>query len=1166
MYRFCFLLICWTSGISLSTGSDCSCLINKECVKYVLENPPSSFLNCSNLTHFEQFHQSRRTCNSSERYHCAWDLQEKEYGEICAKPIAIYPGFRPTREGGLNQGHCRMERYQPFFIESNITFQCIYAKSACIEEGQKIYSNGSIYEDRSCFCDFENGYALVNKTSTHCVPSKEDCTCYKMVCPDKTDLLDKAYKCRRSLIAREKRNIGSNRTIPTMTLQHMTNERYNNIRYNTVVNTSNKEANISIVIICLFCGIVYVVILLVYPVLLDSEKIVIVQEDGDTKIECTVKGPALLKSVEWFKDGTRLTDIDYSTSRDLPNLTLFIKDAQKKDEGIFKCVVRNFVFISKERKIRLKTFPSPTVLEEWNIKENKIVETDAMVNVREIFKASNCVTIIGRSGSGKSTVLRHIALEYHNNEKYEVYPAFSPEDIKLQFDSSKKQIFVFDDVFGKYAVNFLKVDEWVFLMHDVKSYLDHGNLKIMFSSRSHIAEHTQFQRLKYLSSVTCNIQNFPLSSMKKEEIARMYLRDHDVDIIKDIKAEDSNYTDLFPLLCETLSKLLEMDENVKIEEFFKMPFVVLQDVFQQKKTYDKEWYALLSLFVVCNNVLEKQTFKTKHLKDKCRIISHYCGTRNFSEDNIRSSFIKLQKYFTKVSGHKYKIFHDKIFDAVVSFYGKDLFGVILDIAHSDIIRDRFHLQSMQEHCDIEFIIPVPKEKEEQYFKRLFVDTNREILNNEITFTAFANRQLQYKVYRDKFISYCTQNDELKKHILLLSYKATSPLLEIAAQGYEDILQMLIDLKLNVNVFDGKGDTPLHKAAAFGHIGQVRLLLKNKADPNHLNKSAESPLFKAVEEGHINVAEELLKKNVQVNLKNSAGETPLYAASREGLVEMTQLLLKYEADPKTFDVYIGSPLHISAKHNFTKIIELLLKEGADPNLSTNHIESPLYIASLNGKSEAVEFLIQHEADPNKCGKDGRSPLCKAAWNGCKKAVEILLKYKADPNKISEYSESPLYKAARCGHLDIVVMLIENGANVDQSCKDGRTPLYKAAWQDKHEIVQVLLKNGANPNLWSKYFGTPLYRASKEGHTKTVKLLLQSRHTGVNLQSKDGETALFAASKFGYQDIIKMLVAKGADLNIKNDDDKTPMDAALEMEQSETKALLDELSKGRQCSDR
>ncbi|CAG2235398.1 unnamed protein product [Mytilus edulis] len=770
-----------------------------------------------------------------------------------------------------------------------------------------------------------------------------------------------------------------------------TNEVYSNIKNNKVYNNSNNMTGVFIVTMILIYGFSIGFILFVCPVFLPSDKIVIFHENDDTQIECGVRGPSVIWSVEWFKDGKKVPEKNYATSDDESKITLFIKDALKKDEGVYKCVVKN-----------RSGFPVKQVTHCFRRMENERYQDS--INKR-----------------------------YGKSERYFAI-------VKL-CDSSR-------------------------------------------SIRSHITNHPHFRKLKLISSVssTCNIHDFPLSPAKQEEVASKYLRHKDVKIIMGIEPGKIEYIDIFPLLCESLSKLLEMDESVEVDEFFKSPFEVLLKVFQHIKSSKTEIYALMSLFLVCNNALEKRIFGTKPFKDKCRIIAHYCKIPNFSEKDIKQLFIKLQKY-----------------------------------------------------------------------------KQREIFNNDITFTAFANRQLQYKVYRDKFISYCTQNDELKKHILLLSYKATSPLLEVAAQGYDDILNMLIKMHLDVNVFDESGDTPLHKAAAFGNIRSLDLLLNNGADPHRLNKSAQSPLFKAVERGCLKVARKLLEKNVEVDLKNSTGETPLYVAAREGHTNMTKSLLqnkRKKANPKIFDEYIGSPLHISSKENFTDIMTLLLEEGADPNLSTNHIESPLYIASLNGKTEAVKLLIEKKADLNKCGKDGRSPLCKAAWNGYREAVEILLKNDADPNKISEYNESPLYKAARCGHLEIVKMLLEKGAKVDQACKDGRTPLYKAAWKNKYEVVEILLSNNADPNLWSIYFGTPLYRAAKERHVETVKMLLENIKTDVNIRSKDGETALFAAAKFGYRDVIKMLVAKGADMNITNDDGKTPIKAAQEMEHLKTVELLNE----------
>ncbi|CAG2208090.1 unnamed protein product [Mytilus edulis] len=66
----------------------------------------------------------------------------------------------------------------------------------CSEEGQIIFNNGTFRDDRSCRCNFKKGFAL-NITTQHpcqCIPSKEDCSCYKKHCP--TDyVLTPDYVC-----------------------------------------------------------------------------------------------------------------------------------------------------------------------------------------------------------------------------------------------------------------------------------------------------------------------------------------------------------------------------------------------------------------------------------------------------------------------------------------------------------------------------------------------------------------------------------------------------------------------------------------------------------------------------------------------------------------------------------------------------------------------------------------------------------------------------------------------------------------------------------------------------------------------------------------------------------------------------------------------------------
>lgn len=80
---------------------------------------------------------------------------------------------------------CDTSRYQPFKFWSQQLSQCVFTKSSCNEAGQIMLNFGSIFGDSACRCDHIKGYAFVNnpKERCYCIPSDEDCTCYKKFCP-----------------------------------------------------------------------------------------------------------------------------------------------------------------------------------------------------------------------------------------------------------------------------------------------------------------------------------------------------------------------------------------------------------------------------------------------------------------------------------------------------------------------------------------------------------------------------------------------------------------------------------------------------------------------------------------------------------------------------------------------------------------------------------------------------------------------------------------------------------------------------------------------------------------------------------------------------------------------------------------------------------------------
>lgn len=87
-------------------------------------------------------------------------------------------------EGNFDRIECSSTHYQPLQFFSFGNTNCTHLKSPCSEEGQVIEDNGTSYSDRSCRCDYRQGYAFVNDTSVHCscMPSREECTCFQKPC------------------------------------------------------------------------------------------------------------------------------------------------------------------------------------------------------------------------------------------------------------------------------------------------------------------------------------------------------------------------------------------------------------------------------------------------------------------------------------------------------------------------------------------------------------------------------------------------------------------------------------------------------------------------------------------------------------------------------------------------------------------------------------------------------------------------------------------------------------------------------------------------------------------------------------------------------------------------------------------------------------------------
>ena len=77
-----------------------------------------------------------------------------------------------------------------------------------------------------------------------------------------------------------------------------------------------------------------------------------------------------------------------------------------------------------------------------------------------------------------------------------------------------------------------------------------------------------------------------------------------------------------------------------------------------------------------------------------------------------------------------------------------------------------------------------------------------------------------------------------------------------------------------------------------------------------------------------------------------------------------------------------------------------------------------------------------------------------------------------------------------------------------------------------------------------YGSALFNAVNKGNIEAVELLIAK---GVDVDAKDdrfiGQTPLHRAAWKSYKEIVELLIAAGADVNAKNDDGVTPLDTAI-----------------------
>jgi ankyrin repeat protein len=370
-----------------------------------------------------------------------------------------------------------------------------------------------------------------------------------------------------------------------------------------------------------------------------------------------------------------------------------------------------------------------------------------------------------------------------------------------------------------------------------------------------------------------------------------------------------------------------------------------------------------------------------------------------------------------------------------------------------------------------------------------------------------------------------------------------------------LVEMLLNAGVPATSADPSGETALMTAARAGKPEVVKLLLDRGADVNaHESVRGQTALMWAVAQSHKSVVQMLIARGADVNAKSTVfpvtGPQPVNQAGKFGAGAG---IIKQRAPV----VPVGgfSALLYAAREGNREMAELLLASGADILQREAAETNALILAIVNGHYDLALFFIEKGADINASDVFGRTPLYAAI----------------DMRNLTKYSGLD----PRPNPLDPMVLvrtLLEKGANVNARTKthtpargwaqidsawvnvSGQTPFMRAAFSGDLTVMKMLLDKGADPKITAfdgttalmlasgvNFVPNQTYTHSPEESLEAVKLCL-SLGNDLHAVNGIGVTALHGAAHRGSDEMVRFLVEKGARLDAKDKEGRTPLSYA------------------------
>ena len=220
--------------------------------------------------------------------------------------------------------------------------------------------------------------------------------------------------------------------------------------------------------------------------------------------------------------------------------------------------------------------------------------------------------------------------------------------------------------------------------------------------------------------------------------------------------------------------------------------------------------------------------------------------------------------------------------------------------------------------------------------------------------------------------------------------------------------------------------------------------------------------------------------------------------------------------------------------------------------------PLLNATCNGDLERMKELIEGGADVNQKTEQRITSVWCACYHGNNKALQLLLDNNAEPDIADIYQQTPLFVACYQGNFENIQLLISYGSSITFRDYENHTSLHSASDAGREEIIRFLIATDNEQREHAQSLGqkvdetllvnmkdvngnAAIHYAAANNQMDCVDALL-SGGAEVDIRNHQQKSPLHIASELGHDYVVDILIDEGAELDAKDEDGRTPLHTA------------------------